>query len=1012
MELSALNIIAKVKADLSGIKPAVNDANAELSQIGKGSNVIAGLDSFVRVAQDSLKGLGGSIAGVGVSITSALAPVTALGTAAVAAASDINGAFREIRVGTGATGAALDGLKASFNTVFANVPASAKDAGLAIAELNQLTGATGATLEGLATQQLNLARITGSDLKPQIEATSHAFNNFGISAADQGSKLDYLFKVSQQTGIGVTQLAQQMASSGGIARAAGLDFDTTAALIGQLSKVGIDASGVMSGFGKALKSIAAKGGDADPAATLQALIEKIKSAGSEAKQNAAAVEVFGKSGITMAAAIREGRLNIDDLIKSLHNSHDSINKAADDTRTFGESMKLLQNRVEEALAPLGREMTGILKSLMPDIQAAIDIVRQLGDAFIKLPDSAKQAIAGFVLVGGAVGPLVISIGGLVALLGGPLTAALVAAGAIGAVMAADFIEGMQGSRASVGGFEDALLELAKILGTIMDVVGVLGHTLMITFDLTFGVIISAIRAVSFAIKGDWSTAMAALQEPSRQAAIDFNQAWDEVNGKWSTRLQNMVGQAYAASRDFGAAGRANAAAYQAGLSSVGLGLKDPFSSFKPQQQQKSFSDTVTAMGGSLTGAANTAGSNAGNAAAEKFLSSFGKKLKGGGGGAVGKAMLDTFNDGLAGLDAAIAKVSSNSDKLGSLFDPATKRLKAGGEELKSALKAVADAVNDFFNAAGIKGAKLTLEQLASGWEKLQTVIGKAEAFKALKEAINNLNVDRLAHGLAAVDDSLKINGKTIEISVGTLRQLATAHHDVIESAQKVGFTFKEVFPATETIVADFGNSGKEVAEQTAKAFDQMTDKLVKSFEQSAGAAPHWAGTIVDEAERVKKALAGDLPGAAGAAAAGLLQMRAALDIRSSIDSAISDIERYGQQLGYTGQALEDFVESKTRQELGKFTDINKSELDAAIEAHRKAAIQLPGIWEQVFGKVRSTVKGWAADIIGLINTIPGEAGKAAQGVLRTLETWGQWANQILAILHRLNNSIPSSPSAT
>lgn len=1015
MELSALNIWAKVKADLSGIKPAVDDANKQLGGIGKGNGVSSGIESFVKSTTDSLKGINNgvsstqkSFAELGKEITGVLSPILALGAAAVAASSDLNGAFREIRVGTGATGEQLNALKDNFAHVFSTVPASAKDAGAAIAELNQLTGATGTTLEGLATEQLNLARITGSELKPQIEATSRAFNNWGISAADQGSKLDYLFKVSQQTGIGVTDLAKQMSSSGGIARAAGLDFNTTAALVGQLSKNGIDATTVMGGFGKALKAIATKDPNADPVAVLQSLIQRIKDAGSESKQNAVAVEAFGKSGIQMAAAIRDGKLNIDQLVTSLRNSKDSINKAADDTRTFGESMTVLKNQVELALAPLGREMSAVLKSLMPDLRAVINIVTQLSDAFSKLPDSTKSAIAGIVLLGGAIGPALYAVGSLVAVIGGPLTLGLAALGAVATVMALDWAESMGKAGSSTGSLENELLELAKVVGTVMDVVGVLGHTMMAFFDITVGNLIGVVTAAKRAITGDFSGALDALREGSRQAALDFNQAWDEVNGKWSGRLQNMVSQAYAATAQFGAAGRASAAAYSAGLNSTGLGLKDPFANIPTPA--KSFSETVSGMGAQIGGAASTAGTNAGTAAANKFLESFGKKMKGGGGG-MGKAMVDAFEDGLAGLDAAIAKLSANSSKLPDLFDPVTKKAKAGAEEFKSALKVVADSVNEFFNAEGIKGAKLTIAQLASGWEKLQTVIGKAEAFKALKEQINDVNIDRLSHGLSTLDDTLKMNGNVVEISISTFKALSASHQDVIAKAEKLGYTFKVVFPAMGAEFKDLGarsDENVEAIQEWAKQFEFAQKRASESMEQTADQAPHWAGAIVDQAERIKKALAGDLPGAAGAAAAGLLQMRAALDIRSSIDGAISDIERYGEQLGLTGQALQDFVENKTRQELGKFKDINQADVDAAIEAHKKAAIQLPGIWGPVFDKLGSQSKSWAASVFGVLDSIPGAFGSTVKKVTDTINQWVNFFDKILGLLHKFSDSIPAS----
>ncbi|MCZ7538234.1 MAG: hypothetical protein M5T61_21390 [Acidimicrobiia bacterium] len=47
----------------------------------------------------------------------------------------------------------------------------------------------------------------------------------------------------------------------------------------------------------------------------------------------------------MAAAILEGRFEIDGLLDTLSNSHDTINKAAADTFDLGDKLSMLKNRV-------------------------------------------------------------------------------------------------------------------------------------------------------------------------------------------------------------------------------------------------------------------------------------------------------------------------------------------------------------------------------------------------------------------------------------------------------------------------------------------------------------------------------------------------------------------------------------------------------------------------------------------------------------------------------------------
>jgi len=75
-------------------------------------------------------------------------------------------------------------------------------------------------------------------------------------------------------------------------------------------------------------------------------------------------------------------------------------------------------------------------------------------------------------------------------------------------------------------------------------------------------------------------------------------------------------------------------------------------------------------------------------------------------------------------------------------------------------------------------------------------------------------------------------------------------------------------------------------------------------------------------------------------------------------------------------------------------------LDAIVNASGKAGSALL--------EFSNNLKGWAGDIVGLIDTLPGKFGDAARGVLRTIDQWVQFGDKVLAVLHRLNSNIPAS----
>ena len=67
------------------------------------------------------------------------APLAAVGAAGFAAADQLDKAYRDIRVGTGAVGDDLEDLKDSFKEVFAEVPDDAEQVANALADLNTYT---------------------------------------------------------------------------------------------------------------------------------------------------------------------------------------------------------------------------------------------------------------------------------------------------------------------------------------------------------------------------------------------------------------------------------------------------------------------------------------------------------------------------------------------------------------------------------------------------------------------------------------------------------------------------------------------------------------------------------------------------------------------------------------------------------------------------------------------------------------------------------------------------------
>lgn len=280
--------------------------------------------------------------------------------------SDFDGAMDSIRVGTGATGEALDALGDDFNAVYKSVPTSMEDASTAIADYNTRLGLTGENLQGISKQALQVSDLLGEDLSGVIEGSSQAFQQWNIDADGMGEAMDYVFKVSQSTGVGFTDLMNTVQQFGPQLQEMGYSFDEATALIGQLDKAGVNTSEVMSAMKKSVSALAKEGVSAKEG--INAYFDAIKNAGDATEATSIATEIFGtKAASTMASAIRDGTLSVDDLTASLEANSESINGAATDTYDFAEYMQLMKQDVEVALQPLASTIFSQISDMMPII---------------------------------------------------------------------------------------------------------------------------------------------------------------------------------------------------------------------------------------------------------------------------------------------------------------------------------------------------------------------------------------------------------------------------------------------------------------------------------------------------------------------------------------------------------------------------------------------------------------------------------------------------------------------
>lgn len=190
--------------------------------------------------------------------------------------SEFDNAYDAIRIGTGATGEALQGLEDDFKSVYSSVPTTMEDASTAIADYNTRLGLTGPELQNISKQAIQVADMLDEDLGTVIEDSSKAFQIWNISADDMGGAMDYVFKASQSTGTGFNDLMADVQRFAPQLQELGYGFENSVALIGSLDKAGVNTTEVLSAMKKSVSSFAKEGLSAEEG--LQKYTDKIKNA--------------------------------------------------------------------------------------------------------------------------------------------------------------------------------------------------------------------------------------------------------------------------------------------------------------------------------------------------------------------------------------------------------------------------------------------------------------------------------------------------------------------------------------------------------------------------------------------------------------------------------------------------------------------------------------------------------------------------------------------------------------
>ncbi len=363
--VNVANAYVQIIPSAQGVKQNITDALVpDLTAAGQ-----QGGDALGGGLMSTLQGSLGKIAGV---IGAAFAGIE-VGKFLL----DIGGEFDEmtdaIIIGTGASGEALEALEESAKGIATTVPVSFGEAGNIVQDLNTRLGLTGENLDEVGQRVAAAGELMGSAIN--VESMSGAFAAFNVAADDMAGEMDYLFGVSQSTGIAFDDLTRILESNAPALQGLGFSFEESANMAGLLDRAGMDASGMMGKMSKALVSLAQPGETA--AEAYQRVLSEMEGyieAGDEAAAMDLATELFGTRGAAQfVGAVQSGALAMDDLRDASLGAGDGIMGTYEATADWPEKWELLKNKAKEFLEPLGG-------ALMDGLGMALDKLNEVMDS--------------------------------------------------------------------------------------------------------------------------------------------------------------------------------------------------------------------------------------------------------------------------------------------------------------------------------------------------------------------------------------------------------------------------------------------------------------------------------------------------------------------------------------------------------------------------------------------------------------------------------------------------------
>lgn len=362
------------------------------------------LDAFSKKAEKIGDGL--DKAGGVLNKTSAAGAAVLAGS--VASFKDLDNGYDTIVKKTGATNDKLEKLKGIADDLFSNNSFDMQAIGSAIGEINTRFGYTDEKLKSVTETYLQFAKINDTDVSQSVAKSSQIVQAWNLSAEQIPGLLGLITGKAQETGISADVLMDKVLANNATFKEMGLSLEESVGLMAQFEKNGVNDSTALAALKAAVKNATKEGKSLSEA--LQENVADIKNAKTDTEALQAATKLFGSKGAAeMANAIKEGRINFDDLSSSMGDYKDTVKNTYEGTLDPLEKSKKGLNNLKLA----GAELANVaLKEGEPLIDDVVKGIKDITEWIKKLNPEQKQMLIKAIEIVAVAGPAVKITGGI------------------------------------------------------------------------------------------------------------------------------------------------------------------------------------------------------------------------------------------------------------------------------------------------------------------------------------------------------------------------------------------------------------------------------------------------------------------------------------------------------------------------------------------------------------------------------------------------------------------------